>query len=207
MKLPASLANFKEWTLIGPMGPEVPTHLSSHPLLCVDGGAHFCNKMDVWIGDGDSYKEIVNCANIYRLPQDKSVSDFALALSFFDSGSMVLHCWGFLGGRMDHEILNLGAALSYLDNGFGPEVNFYKKNGKLAVKCVAAGEWPMSYQGTFSLVCVKNTKIKILGSCQYTLEQETELSPLSSLGLSNVAQGQFTLINQGPLLIIFPESD
>ena len=69
MKLPALLANFKEWTVLGPMGPEVPNHLSSYPLLCVDGGAHFCNKMDVWIGDGDSFKEIVNCANLYRYPK------------------------------------------------------------------------------------------------------------------------------------------
>jgi thiamine pyrophosphokinase len=207
MKLPASLENYKEWTIIGPMGPELPIHLSSHPLLCVDGGAHFCNKMDIWIGDGDSYKEILNCPNIYRLSPNKSDSDFALALSFFDFGPKILHCWGFLGGRMDHELLNLGAVLSYLDNAHGSEVNFYQRNGKIAVKCVAAGEWHMNHQGTFSIVCVKNTKIKLLGSCDYTLEQDTELSPLSSLGLSNIARGQFTLLNQGPLLIIFPELD
>ena len=47
--------------------------------------------------------------------------------------------------------------------------------------------------------------IKLAGACLYPIEVETELTPLSSLGLSNEAAGDFSLINQGPIMIFFPE--
>ena len=140
MKLPASLTNCREWTLVGPMGPKVPQNLLTHSLLCVDGGAHFCSKMDIWVGDGDSYKDSVKCDNIFQFPSQKSVSDFALALTLFEtSGPIILHCWGFLGGRMDHELLNLGAILNFLEKSPGSEVFFYQKNGKMELKCLGNG--------------------------------------------------------------------
>jgi thiamine pyrophosphokinase len=207
MKLPASLTSSSEWTIVGPMGPEVPQNLLTHSLLGVDGGAHFCSKMDVWVGDGDSYKKNVKCDNIFPFSPQKSISDFALALTLFEaSGPMILHCWGFLGGRMDHEILNFGAALNFLEKSPSSQVIFYQKNGKMALKCLGNGEWPFNHHGTFSLACIKNAKVKILGSCLYPLEKDTVLEPLASLGLSNVGQGQFTLFNQGPVMIFFPES-
>ena len=105
---------------------------------------------------------------------------------------------------MDHELLNLGAILNFLEKSPGSEVFFYQKNGKMELKCLGNGEWTFNHHGTFSLACIKNAKVKILGSCLYPLEKETMLEPLSSLGLSNEAQGQFTLFNQGPVMILFP---
>lgn len=208
MQLPASLANSNEWTLVGPMGPEIPQKLLTHSVLGVDGGAHFCSRMDIWVGDGDSYKNIVKCDHIFHFPPHKSVSDFALALSFFETSSpVILHCWGFLGGRMDHEMLNCGVVLNFLENSPGSQVYFYQQNGKIAVKCVGNGKWTFDYLGTFTLACIKPAKVRLLGSCLYPLVDETELLPLSSLGLSNMAEGQFTLFNQGPVMIFFPELD
>lgn len=204
MKLPVSLAASKEWTLIGPMGPKVPESLLANTLLCVDGGARFCTKMDIWVGDGDSHQEDVECPNIFRYPPQKAISDFALALSFFESThSMILHCWGFLGGRKDHEMINLGEVLRFLEKSPGTEVHFYQMDGEIAVKCLGKGEWFINYQGTFSLACIRNVKIKLHGECQYRLEHETEVEPLSSLGLSNFATGEFTLVNQGPIMLFF----
>ena len=206
MKLPVSLAHSKEWTLVGPMGPLVPEGLVTHSILCVDGGARFCSRMDIWIGDGDSYNETVNCQNIFRFDPKKSHSDFALALSLFAAlDSLVLHCWGFLGGRKDHEMFNFGEVLRFLESSPGTEVYFYESNGKVAAKCLGRGKWDLNYHGTFSVACIKSVKIKLLGACQYLLETETELGPLSTLGLSNSASGEFTLVNQGPILIFFPE--
>jgi thiamine pyrophosphokinase len=206
MKLPVSLAHSKEWTLVGPMGPQVPEGLVTHSLLSVDGGARFTSHMDIWIGDGDSYTENVNCQNIFRFPPQKSHSDFSLALSLFTTlDSLVLHCWGFLGGRKDHEIFNFGEVLRFLETSPNTEVYFYESNGKVAAKCFGRGEWSLNYQGTFSLACIKSVKIKLSGACEYSLENETELGPLSSLGLSNSASGVFTLVNQGPIIIFFPE--
>ena len=208
MKLPVSLANSKEWTLVGPMGPQVPEGLLAHSLLCVDGGARFCSKMDLWIGDGDSYQGTVDCENIYRLSPNKLASDLAVGLSLFESsGSIVLHCWGFLGGRKDHEMLNLGEVLRFLERSPGSEVRFYQRNGKIAVKCFGSGEWAINYNGTFSLACIKAVKIKLQGACLYPLVNETELEPLSSLGLSNIASGDCFLNTKGPLMVFFPDMD
>ncbi|MBA2404844.1 MAG: hypothetical protein H0V66_08740 [Bdellovibrionales bacterium] len=205
MKLPVSLENSKIWSLVGPMGPALPEKLLAHSVLGVDGGARFCSRMDLWVGDGDSYLETVKCENIYRFPADKATSDLALALTFFKtSDSVVLHCWGFLGGRKDHEILNFGEVLHFLDNTPRSEVHFYQTDGQLALKCLASGVWNFEHQGTFSLASIKNIKIKIEGACLYPLTSETELPPLSSLGLSNVAKGKFTLTNNGPVMIFFP---
>jgi thiamine pyrophosphokinase len=206
MKLPVSLAHFKEWTLVGPMGPTLPSSMGHEAILAVDGGAAFCSRMDIWIGDGDSHLESIDCKNIYQFPPKKSESDLALALTFFHQSSpVVLHFWGFLGGRRDHELLNFGEALHFLETSPGSEVIFYDHNKRVALKCLGIGHWPMNHQGTFSLVTLKDTKIKLTGACLYPLDQETQLSALSSLGLSNEAQGEFTLINQGPVMIFFPE--
>ncbi len=206
MKLPISLENFKEWTLVGPMGPIVPEPLVAHPLLCVDGGAHFCSNMDIWVGDGDSYQEIVKCENIFQFPPQKAASDLSLALSFFESsGPVVLHCWGFLGGRRDHELFNFGEVLRFLEKSPGSQVFFYQADGAVSLTCVGTGEWQINYKGTFSLASIKSVRIKLLGSCLYPLENETDLHPLSSLGLSNIGQGQFTLTNLGPVMIFFSE--
>ena len=207
MKLPVSLTHFKEWTFVGPMGPVLPSNMGHQAILAVDGGARFCSHMDIWVGDGDSHFESINCKNIYQFPPKKSESDLTLALSFFHhSGPVLLHFWGFLGGRRDHEILNFGEVLNFLQMSPGTEVIFYDHNKKVAMKCLGAGHWQLNYQGTFSLVTVKNTKIKLSGACLYPLEEETELNSLSSLGLSNEASGDFTLINQGPIMIFFPET-
>lgn len=207
LKLPVSLENSKEWTLVGPMGPQIPEELITHPVLCVDGGADFCEHLDVWVGDGDSHQKIIKCENIFRFPPQKDSSDFALALSLFTtSGPVTLHCWGFLGGRKDHEILNYGAVLRFLEKSPASQVNFYLPDHKVAVKCVAQGEWKLNHSGLFSLASIKNIPIKLLGKCLYKLEQETVLEPLSSLGLSNEAQGEFTLITQGPVMIFFQEN-
>lgn len=206
MQLPASLSHKREWTLVGPMGPEVSGKLLTHSLLCVDGGAHFCNKMDIWVGDGDSSTIAVQCDHVFNFPPEKAISDFALALTFFEnSGPVILHCWGFLGGRPDHELFNFGAVLNFLENSPASEVYFYHGHGKIALKCLGSGEWKMNHQGIFSVACIKKTMIRIQGSCQYPLDNETEIGPLSSLGLSNIAYGQFTLYNQGPVMILFPE--
>ncbi len=61
MKLPNSFEQTKEWTLVGPMGPEFPTNLLSRAIMAVDGGARFCPRIDVWIGDADSYAENIKC--------------------------------------------------------------------------------------------------------------------------------------------------
>ncbi len=208
MKLPISLSNSKEWTLAGPMGPVVPEGLLAHNILCVDGGARFCSRMDVWIGDGDSHVGSVNCENIYQFSPHKSQSDLALALTLLkDISSLTLHCWGFLGGRKDHELINLGEMLTFLEGKPQASAVFYDEKGRISLRILGAGAWTFQHSGLFSLASLKNVRVKILGQVEYPLKEETELSPLSSLGLSNRALGAFEVINDGPVMVIFPEGE
>lgn len=208
MKLPAELAKTPEWTLIGPMGPRLPKFLESHPLIAVDGGGNFCDHSDIWIGDGDSSFKDPKAKHIFQFPPKKSLSDLALALSLLPTTHpLTLHCWGFLGGRRDHELLNLGEVLRFLEFREGSQVYFYDGvSGQRSVKCFSSGTWHLRHVGLFSVAALRAIRIKLEGDCEYTIGQFTELPPLSTLGLSNEARGEFCLTNDGPVMILIPES-
>lgn len=208
MKLPSAFVDCKEWTLVGPMGPALPEELLTYPILGVDGGARFCERMDVWVGDGDSHKLNLNCENVYQFSPYKSQSDLALALVLLkDSPILTLHCWGLLGGRRDHELINLGEMLTFLENKPRSIAYFYDHNKNIPVKLLGAGTWKLNHHGPFSMASLKSVSVKIGGHCSYQLENLTELSPLSSFGLSNHAQGEFEITCLGPLMVLFPESE
>lgn len=207
MKLPSQLENIQDWTLVGPMGPEVPSDLVTHSILAVDGGARFCSRMDVWVGDGDSQLETINCPNKYQFSPHKSQSDLALALALFKSSlPLTIHAWGFLGGRRDHELLNFGECLHFLENHPRSQMNFYDANGQLTVKCLGAGAWDFHRKGIFSLASMKEVVLKMTGGCEYPIPSEITLNPFSSLGLSNVGHGDIHLLTQGPVMVFFSEA-
>ncbi len=202
MKLPSNLANSSKWTLSGPMGPIVPQRLLSHSLLGVDGGARFLSRMDVWVGDADSHEGPIVSDHVFKFPPEKSQSDLALAFSFLSCQSeLETHLWGFLGGRKDHEYLNIGATLNFLEGKTQSSATFYNGLGKAIIKCLSQGEWSLPQLGLFSLASLRNIKIKLTGSCKYQLPEWTELTSLSSLGLSNVSNGDCQLSTQGPVIL------
>lgn len=206
MILPSSLRNMTEWTFVGPMGPLVPESLQKFPLIAVDGGAHHSPRIDIWVGDADSYKEKVNCPHQYLHPVDKSQSDLSLALSLFGENYLYrFHFWGFLGGRKDHELFNLGEALAYLEHHPESEIIFYEADGKNSFHLLGAGDWKFHHQGPFSLGTLKKTSVKMTGECRYPIPRATYLMPLSSLGLSNHGEGNITLSTDGPVFIYYPE--
>lgn len=208
MKLPAELFKCKEWCLVGPMGPHLPKELSGHSVIAVDGGARFCTNPLVWIGDGDSIIGPMSAEHIFQYPPKKSLSDLALALSMFENkDSLILHLWGFLGGRRDHELLNFGEVLRFLEAQLETEVNFYDSAINKSVRCFSTGRWNFNHHGTFTLISMRTIKVRIEGSCEYTLNEETELAALSTLGLSNSASGNFSIYTDGPIMVIFPESE
>jgi thiamine pyrophosphokinase len=204
MKLPLHLLQSKEWTFVGPMGPEMPATLLTHSVLAVDGGADFCHKMDVWVGDGDSVSKSLDCQHIYKFPSQKSDSDLALALKLIAHHPQVtIHLWGFLGGRKDHELLNFGEILSFFSIKQQSQALFYHSDGSIGMKCLSQGNWDLDYRGVFSLVSPKDVVISLTGSCQYNIPEPTTLPALSSLGLSNIGEGKFQLQNLGPIIIYF----
>ena len=206
MKLPAELANKKEWTLVGPMGPRLSEIHRSFPIVGVNGGAHFCDEMDLWIGDGDSFAGPIRSKHILTFPSKKAQSDLALAFALFNEApSVTLHCWGFLGGRRDHELLNFGEALRFLKRKSDSQITFYDAHGRGQIRCLGPGSWGLNHHGLFSLASLETVNVKLQGACEYPLENLTPLPALSSLGLSNSASGKVELTTDGALMIIFPE--
>ncbi len=208
MTLPSTLSHKTEWVLLGPMGPGLPQFLIDLPLLGVDGGAHFTEKMDVWVGDADSFQGDIHSSHIFRHPTGKDKSDLALALRFFDGPRHYkLHLWGLLGGRKDHELFNLGEALGFLGEHPECQVLFYNKHGKITFHAVGAGHWKFTHVGIFSLGTLKKTDVKLTGACQYPIPSAASLEPLSSFGLSNQGHGEMQLETEGPVFLCYPEEE
>jgi thiamine pyrophosphokinase len=203
MKMPDELISAQEWVLVGPMGPALPEKYEALRVLGVDGGANFTPRMDLWVGDSDSYFKVVQCPHIFKFPPEKDSSDLCLALKLFEHLTQgVIHMWGFLGGRLDHELLNLGAVMSFLENKSSFTFHFYDSSGTKKLSCFAGGVTPLEIQGTFSLITMKPVRVKLLGACKYPIENEIELGPFSSLGLSNIGRGKMVLQAQGPVMVV-----
>ncbi len=206
MNLPSTLKDKNQWVFLGPMGPKLPSSLMNYPLICVDGGAHFSKSMDIWIGDGDSFEKTIETDHIFKFSVDKDLSDLALAFNLFKTPLRYeFHLWGFLGGRRDHELFNLGEAFRFLETNQQGQIRFYDQNGKVTYFMVGAGQWTFSHQGLFSLGTLKETAVTMIGKCRYPITTSQVLLPLTSQGLSNLGDGEIILENEGPVFIYFPE--
>lgn len=206
MTLPSTLKDKTEWTFVGPMGPEVPFHLSEYPIIGIDGGAHHLENLDIWVGDSDSYQGEVQTEHVFRHAIEKDYSDLALGLSLFkEPRHYKFHFWGFLGGRRDHELFNLGEALAFLEANSESQIIFYGEDGKIYFHLVGTGHWKFEHIGLFSLGTLKKTTVKLLGECHYPIKKATQLNPLSSFGLSNQGKGKIILENEGPVFLYYPE--
>jgi len=207
MELPSTMKKINEWVIIGPMGPELTENLKSKAHLAVDGGAHFTHDPLVWVGDADSFNKDVKAKVIFKVSTEKDDSDLALALSLFkDPKHYHFHLWGFLGGRGDHELFNLGEVFHFLDEHPESQVHFYNYLGRISYMVLGAGEWKFEHHGLFSLGTLKKTSVKMTGSCLYPLDSFHSLRPLTSQGLSNVANGEVNIETEGPVFIYFPEA-
>lgn len=182
--------------LVGPLCKAYQAHPST-PVIFVDAGAHWRQGVEgISVGDGDSFKGPMDVS----LPEKKDESDLAFALRHLPVSitSVVLH--GFLGGRRDHELFNLGEVHRFLQNRTA-QVTF--DNSLIAA---SSGLWPFEFMGLFSLFTLSTeTIVTMQGKCRYSLQQ-TPLPPLSSMGLSNVADGAFSIESNRPFFVSTVES-
>lgn len=207
MNLPTDLHHFKEWVFLGPMGPALPDFLKSLPIIGVDGGGNFSDKLDLWIGDADSINKNVLTPNKIQLSKDKDKSDLAAGFELFEDLRLhIIHLWGFMGGRRDHELFNLGEALKFLENKQFCQIKFYEGTPRVIYHLVGPGKWDFIHKGTFSLGTHKSTKIKMFGDCHFKVLDFSLLECFSSFGLSNMAHGKFQIEAEGPVFIYYPEA-
>jgi len=196
----AGIKQRKELTLVGPMVASIPKELHHLPQILVDGGTRIKKKhpLHFSVGDGDSFGQKLDL----KVNPDKDYSDLSLALSLIPKNIHYIHLVGFLGGREDHELINLGEIHYFLSNCKQTEVHVWGKRKKIYWG-LSKGVYRFSQTGTFSLFTFKNNKISLKGKCEYPLKSKN-LKAHSSQGLSNVGFGLISLKCLSPLFVIFP---
>lgn len=206
MKLPTTYQENSDWTFVGPMGPALPDELTTMPQLAVDGGARYARDPDLWVGDTDSLGEVGKAHHVFHLPREKDASDLATALSFFtDARPYRFHLWGFLGGRRDHELFNLGEALRFLAHSPHARFLFYKGAPTPVLEVFPKGSFSVTRHGLFSFAALSEAQVSLQGACRYKLDDQ-RIHPLSSQGLSNVGDGVIQVQSSVPFLLYYPEA-
>ena len=197
------LSKSTQVTFIGPLYEKGPEKFD-HPHIFIDRGAIFKKDFaqkgqdgywDFSVGDGDSSPLELDLT----LNPEKDFSDLSFALSLLPKELGILNLRGFLGGRRDHELINFGEVHHALLNNISAAVVSFDdkvlaKNGPLEI----------NIKGTFSLVVLEETEVKIGGELKYPLQEFTPLRPLSSHGLSNIGNGLIKIKSRGPYFIFLP---
>lgn len=180
-----------EITLVGPL--LIDSFVQEDPIVFVDGAVHFKTSSHIGysIGDGDSSTFKLD----QKLNPHKDLSDLAFVLKDLPSNFKNIKLKGFLGGRKDHELMNLAEVHQFLKNRTQTSVSF---DNLIIAKSL--GKWSINYKGIFSLFCFSETLLSLQGDCLYSLNTN-RLRPASSHGLSNVSKGTIELKNDNPLFI------
>ena len=176
-------------------------------LVAVDGGLKTCQdtkrKPDLFVGDGDSAREIPATIPSVLYPQDKDFSDLSGALRELRKRRVqVVLLAGLIGGRLDHEwtnLLELGSWSRWFAGILAPT-----ERGTMIL--TSRGCRVVTVRGrTFSLLALSGTATVSLRGTRWTLRRR-RIRP-GSLGLSNVTGTQLDLtVHAGSVALVFPEA-
>lgn len=174
-------------------------------IIAVDGGfnnipQHLKNEHIKIIGDLDSIKREYQGYEVIKYPKEKDFSDFELALNYISAtySSKEIKVYGFLGGRIDHQLFNFFVLGRHIEKNnfmaYGDREIIYFSSGSIDID---------DFKGsTFSVFPLSElTGLNIKGA-KYPLENQN-INTYSSLTLSNVitdslhvsvATGKYALI-------------
>ena len=189
----------KVLTLVGPLRSDAAIGTAlAEPVIFVDGGARSrLSGEGIAVGDGDS----AECIMDIFLDPDKDFSDLAFTLNQIPVDFTTVHLSGFLGGRRDHELFNLGEVYRFLKARPGNgRATFDEK-----ISGYAAGQWEIERHGGFSLAVLEDTRLTLTGNVRYSCAQPTRFGTLESLGLSNVGSGSIYIDCDAPVYVLLEE--
>ena len=169
------------------------------PQIAVDGGIEFALKPVLWAGDGDSSPSGTPVA--FKDSQDET--DLRFCLNGVRGGQWrQLHLFGFLGGRRDHELANLGEIHAEMKaRGAFVSAVFYDDKLEAAVRFFNAGAHRVNISGTFSLLSLEAAVADIGGDCAYAAKGAA-LPVLSGRGVSNSGRGMVDISCDAPFMIV-----
>ncbi|MCB0420319.1 MAG: hypothetical protein KDD61_04955 [Bdellovibrionales bacterium] len=200
MSLKNYLSQFDDFNLlniVGPMNP--PPHSLVEPLIYIDGGTKFKDELFGYsVGDGDSSTIPLD----ETLNPEKDFSDLGYALNQITRPFPNIHLFGFLGGRRDHEIFNLGEVYHFLSRQHSPVTVTIDEEWY----AYSSGRWDIDVFGTFSVVTFADaTRVSLSGHCRYHIPKGTKVPTVTSFGLSNVGEGIVHLECDRPVFIYSPD--
>ena len=190
-------------TLVGPLYNEI--HVPTAPTIYIDGGGKFAPTLPVdnpvvFVGDGDSGTDVELDE---KLPTEKNYSDLAFVLRALPPSIDRVDLLGFMGGRRDHELCNMGEVHAFLHS----RLHFTRvemAGPKERVVGFSKGRVNLEIHGLFSVVVLESAAVKISGECKYPLSRDHMLTPLSSVGLSNEGGGTVEIESGPPAFVIIP---
>lgn len=190
-------------TLLG--GAEVASrHLralvdSPYPLICADGGANtaveFGLKPEMIIGDMDSFSGQFD-GEVLHL-SEQNTTDFEKCL--YSVKAPLYIGYGFLGGRVDHQLTALSVLVRYPDRKvilFGDD--------DICFCCPKQFEMDLPKGTRVSVFPLSDTKMRSSG-LKWPLNG-IDMSPSTRTGTSNQANGQpiQLMLDQGDAVVILP---
>ncbi|MCO4753449.1 MAG: hypothetical protein KC478_03155 [Bacteriovoracaceae bacterium] len=182
--------------IIGPLQVCIKSVNPNRFTIFVDGGLRHkvCEFPDsISIGDNDSGSADLDIP----LSPDKDRGDLYFALKMMKARNYKkaeLH--GFVGGRLDHQMLLLG---DLLRDSQEEETHFkiYEQE-TLRMEIFPSGSWTFAHVGEFSLFSIYEQLVSYKGDCKYPESKEypQHLPVLSTQGLSNISYSEFTVETQ-----------
>lgn len=200
MKLRDYLSQFSDsdqLNIVGPMA--APPHSLIEPIVYIDGGTKYKDELFGYsVGDGDSSSIPLD----ETLSPEKDFSDLGYALNQITNHFGQIHLYGFLGGRRDHELFNLGELHHFLERQENQTTAYFDDQWT----AYSAGQWDLDIFGTFSLITFSDeTKIQLDGHCRYHIPRGTVVPTVTSFGLSNIGEGIIHLKCDRPIFIYAPQ--
>jgi len=200
LKLDEYLSQFsKECTTINVIGPFSKSENELiEPIIYVDSATQFrINNKGFSVGDNDSFSGTLD----EILPIDKDFSDLSYVLSKLCPQFNEINLFGFLGGRKDHEMINLLEAYQYLKmQNQKTKVSFDQK-----IIGFSKGSWAIDIHGIFSIIAFEELEIEITGQCKFEVDKSRCFKPLSSHGLSNIGSGEVHIQSSQPFFLFLNE--
>lgn len=159
-------------------------------------------RIDVAIGDFDSYDGKINCESIVRFPVKKDYTDCELAIKYaIEKGYKSIKIFGAIGGALDHTIANISLLAKY--SKMGLDVAFIDERNVLFAIHNSRIRFSKEAKGRISVFAVEN---QVRGVFEKGLLYELDNAILENaepLGVSNefVDKEVEISVDQGTLVI------
>ncbi|MCB9092048.1 MAG: hypothetical protein H6620_05760 [Halobacteriovoraceae bacterium] len=196
-------------SIVGPLfdEPTIAKQIKNDDfVIFVDGGCHALDSLSkspkncLVIGDGDSNQGGLEIFDIL-LGKEKDRSDFFHALKHLPNSIVNIQLYGFLGGRLDHTLMNLGEIHHYLyENSNVERMTLYQKD-TIVLQAISKPT-NFKWNGEFSVVSLADQHISLEGDIKYPLKNEY-IKAMSSRGLSNIAYGNFSVTASLPCFVFY----